>query len=389
MNIIRFLGVYILAHSSIAGSTRRAIPKRASGPDRPAEGNYKISLDPIGKGPRRTSQQTEPFSAPTATLSPGLLDSALQSALGQQGAYPTVVIVNETPTLDPAQAQAIEAASSAYARASNETITFNDIDDLLLLSAQLSDAVSTLYKTMPNPNNYSFNTTTSTLEKLKLGVQFYAQVRAFVSAVNQNQVIILNDIQFIQGKVYQLNVTQQDMLRFYNSDVGYALIKEKAQPFEGSDPKFAGYWSEIDELAANFGDDVRSALTTVVTLVQSLDSFQTIIKGVAAHDFSKTIDLSALSLVDDIIMALYNLLQVKVLIEQSISNSKEGLLSLKTYRNRIKETLNNIDLLVDYYQMSDKRLRVGVLQENLFEYHKSAVRLDVVLAVLFALIVWY
>ena len=370
MNVVRLATAVAAISCLLANPNLPPAPKQTSSGPRLLN-NPKILLD---SDPNSTPKPRALSDSVVQAYSADQLDYSLSTAMARQGASPIVVIINEVPM-------------GGGAAKATTTLGLSDVDDLLVLADHLSTSIDAFYKLVPSADSLTYNATMPTLDRIKAGVNLYLRLRQLVSTAVEDRAAILADIELVDAKAYALKITQNDMLRFYDLAVDYQLIKQRSAPFAGTDVKFGAYWAEVSDMGLTFSTDVKAALTSIATFVTSLDSFAKALKVLLAYDYSATISLSTLSLVDSAITALYDLLKIKIDIETTFKSSRQGLLSLQAYRARLKETLNNIDLLVDYHQMKGSALQVQMVQQNMFEYHSSAGKLSLFLTLFLALII--
>ena len=241
-----------------------------------------------------------------------------------------------------------------FANKARNQISFEDIDTLTGLLSDLNGVFITIFNLLPSKKEAESETEEEPVQKDNFEraydvLKFYSRVRGFVHTLVFNRHLIVQDIQFLKDKVENLNSTQEDMLRFYGIEVEYARMKVRASKFT-NDMKIKKSLSNIRGIAYNFAQDVKIALKALFTLEKAIVFFDNDVRSLS-HSINTRNPLEAIKTVDNVLLFITRLFEVKIDLFHSIVGMKDSLMNLKKYRADITKEIRNCDKLANYYEL--------------------------------------
>jgi hypothetical protein len=243
-----------------------------------------------------------------------------------------------------------------FANRAKSQISFADIDTLTGLLSDLNGVFTTIFNLLPSKKEAESEKDEdyevehkNNFEKAYDILKFYSRVRGFVHTLVYNRHLIVQDIQFLKDKVQSLNSSQEDMLRFYGIEIEYARMKVRSSKYT-TDMKIKKSLSNIHGISYNFSQDVKIALKALFTLEKSIVFFDTDVRSLA-NSINTTNPYEAIKTVDNVILFITRLFEVKVDLFESIVEMKDALVNLKKYREAVTKEIRNCDKLANYYDL--------------------------------------
>ena len=218
-----------------------------------------------------------------------------------------------------------------------EVVSFKDIDTLLDVLNFVGHLYTDIFNSLPQePEGKEKGGLEKTLDVLR----FYSKVRNFLMVVIQSRQQLIEDINFLEGKVHALKTEREEMINFYGLDHKYFKVKLKMIRYSNDD-KFKSYMNDLDTIQATFEKDVKTILKFAYIFGNQTATFIKEINDLQRNESSNNV-LNALDKFDKIIMMTIRLIEVKISLEDSMENLKVSLNNLKTNKLALTETLNNI-----------------------------------------------
>lgn len=184
--------------------------------------------------------------------------------------------------------------------------------------------------------------------------QFYVKIRTFVLLVKNDRKRLFSELAYLNGKVAQLKVTEDDMLSFYGVTVRYEKAKVRASPYVGRDPKFNTFFGFVRGVTGEFSTGVKSIAQGCYDLSTLNFFFQNQIDSLLARSSDNAV-INALIKADQVIMLLARIIEIKNDFATSIQGIKNGLKAIESTRSAISNNITAIENLALYYRQSDAR----------------------------------
>ncbi len=77
------------------------------------------------------------------------------------------------------------------------------------------------------------------------------KIRTFLDLVINKRDQLIEDINFLEGKVHLLKMTKEDMIQFYSLETEYFKVQLKEVAYR-NDPRMVSYMKDLDKLSETF-----------------------------------------------------------------------------------------------------------------------------------------
>ncbi len=246
---------------------------------------------------------------------------------------------------------------------SHGDLSFSDVETLVELLSSVAGMYTHYFEIMPHDKTINPDDKKDFWEKSLQILNFYKKISNFVRIVTMDRVNLMNDLNFLKTKIYKLKANEEDMLKFYGYEGKYYRSKIGSVIYQEKDPKFKDYFLEITTVTIEFNNGIRRVFRETFNLLKFNDYFEDSITRLS--DFSNDNQIAmVLQKIDQVLMILLRLDELKEEIFLSVENIKTSLLNLQRYQIKIKEILERIENLIDYYKNGLDKIQPLKVQEE-------------------------
>ena len=228
----------------------------------------------------------------------------------------------------------------------DEPITISDIDTLEELLEIISGVYDAYYAVLPNraPEERS------ALEKTSDVLNLYAKIRSFVAMVKNDRKQVLEDLKLLEKRIKSLEISEEDMLKFYGLDIHYDQATKKSKKFEGKDMQFREFFDEIFNTTPRFETTVKEIVSKFSLLIKASNSFRKEVEKLKVQSEDDNL-LQLLSKLDSVMNLIYTLLRLKSDIVEAIKTLRTAFKDIKAYREEISHAISEINKLAEYHRL--------------------------------------
>ena len=233
--------------------------------------------------------------------------------------------------------------SNKWKTQNEDFITSDDINVLIEVLGNIWDIYQRFFQALPQTNKDDKGAMEKTMDILK----FYAEMRNFVKKVFLEKDELFGDIKFLESRVSLLKFkTEDDMIRFYNLGYKYENLKIKMEKTENSKKDFLQSQAKLNEINERFETDVKSILASAYDLSKLNQFFTNEIQEITKNGSDNDV-LNALDKFDKILMMTIRIIELKIEVEESVKNIKEGVEELKKYRLEVEDVVIKMEKDLD------------------------------------------
>ena len=233
---------------------------------------------------------------------------------------------------------------------SEGTIRFEDVQGLMDIADKIGTLFSLYYEMYPDGNDLKNNTNLSTQDKIVKGLEYYNKVKTFALSFNETKEEIVDDLFYLKNKAAQLEATEAFMLEFYGLTERFSDVQGKTAPYVAMDKKFALLTISIGDITDQFAANITEILTTVAGLEQIVENFALQIEKLITSNMENQI-LNVLVKVDQILMMMNTILQLRTTLQATITQLKLDFKNLPSYRKQLTAIFYKMDRLASYYKI--------------------------------------
>lgn len=245
---------------------------------------------------------------------------------------PEDVKLLKLPKIGVSGLQANEEKSDYSGSASN----YKTIPNLLVVIQNISGAYNTLFTDLPEKSD---ELPKDTLTQLKEGLLLYAKLRNFIVAVTVNREELKKDMEYVKNNLDSINLSFDEVLGFYDLKDKYDDLKMKA---DKTNADFLLKDSELMNETESFSEHIRNMAKNIDTII-NLDDFIFQETDYLRKNMDDDDTLDAIKKVDATILLLPKLIDVKIEIDQIISEMETGFENVTSKRTLLEATLNDVE----------------------------------------------
>ena len=214
-------------------------------------------------------------------------------------------------------------------------VSAEDIDVLVRVLSDIWDIYQRFFAALPEREENGKGAMGKTMGILR----FYAKMRNFVKIVFLEKDELFGDVRFLESRVSMLRFEgEEDMVRFYDLGFKYDNLKARIGSDNNRSSAFLESQAELQEINEKFEIEIKSILSSAYDLSKLNQFFTNEIEEITKNSSENDV-LNALDKFDKILMMTIRVIELKIEIEQSVGDLKEGIEELKKYRVQVEDVI--------------------------------------------------